>query len=168
MCWICLLPDSSWYQCSIWARHWDENVAILMKFSSLAAPEVVKLTTSSAANDDNFIKRTTFPFQWMTSFNMADEISGNLTAFRVLTYSVPWTTQIPQRFRSSGLGWSRSRTWASSHRHPRRCRCRGHCPGRGPDTLPGCRHQAPRGHLCHDHGTLPYAPTTRCQPLENI
>ena len=34
-----------------------------MKFSSLAALEVVILTTSSAANDENFIQITTFPFQ---------------------------------------------------------------------------------------------------------
>ena len=38
-----------------------------MKFSSLAALEVVKMTTSSAANDKNFIKITTFPFQCCTS-----------------------------------------------------------------------------------------------------
>ena len=35
-----------------------------MKFSSLAALEIVKMTTSSAASDDNFIKMTTFPFHW--------------------------------------------------------------------------------------------------------
>ena len=43
--------------------HWNENVVILTKFSSLAALEVVILTTSSAASDENFIKTTTFPFQ---------------------------------------------------------------------------------------------------------
>ena len=35
-----------------------------MKFSSLAALKVVKMTTSSAASDENFVKMTTFPFQW--------------------------------------------------------------------------------------------------------
>ena len=35
-----------------------------MKFSSLAALEVVKMTTSSAARDENFIKMMTFPSQW--------------------------------------------------------------------------------------------------------
>ena len=39
----------------------DEN---FIKFSSLAALEVVKMTTSSAASDENFIKMTTFSFQW--------------------------------------------------------------------------------------------------------
>ena len=38
--------------------HWNENVVILMKFSSL-----VILTTFSAASDENFIKMKTFPFQ---------------------------------------------------------------------------------------------------------
>ena len=37
----------------------------LTKFSSLAALEVVKMTTSSAASDENFIKMMTFPFQWV-------------------------------------------------------------------------------------------------------
>ena len=39
---------------------WNGNVLILMKFSSLAALDVVKMTTSSAANDENFFKMTTF------------------------------------------------------------------------------------------------------------
>ena len=34
-----------------------------MKLSSLAALEVVKMTTSSAASDENFVKMTTFSFQ---------------------------------------------------------------------------------------------------------
>ena len=42
------------------------NVIILMEFSSLAALEVVILTTSSAANDENLIKMTTFPFHGIT------------------------------------------------------------------------------------------------------
>ena len=50
--------------CPIFTKpHWNENVIILMKFSSLAALEVVILTTFSAASDENFIKMTTFPFQ---------------------------------------------------------------------------------------------------------
>ena len=42
--------------------HWNENVFILMKFSSLAALKVVKMTTSSAASDENFVKRRHFRF----------------------------------------------------------------------------------------------------------
>ena len=41
--------------------HWNWHV-ILTKFSTLAALEVVILTTSSAASDENFIKMTTFSF----------------------------------------------------------------------------------------------------------
>ena len=43
--------------------HWNGNVFILMKSLSLAALEVVKMTTSSAASDENFVKMTTFSFQ---------------------------------------------------------------------------------------------------------
>ena len=47
--------------------HWNKNVVILTKFSSLAALEVVILTTSSAASDEHFIKMKTFPFQWYST-----------------------------------------------------------------------------------------------------
>ena len=43
--------------------HWNGKVFILMKCSSLAALEVIKMTTSSAASDENFVKMTTFLFQ---------------------------------------------------------------------------------------------------------
>ena len=43
--------------------HWNENVFILMKSSSLAALKVVKMTTFGAASDENFIKMMTFSFQ---------------------------------------------------------------------------------------------------------
>ena len=43
--------------------HWNENVIILMKSSSLAAPKVVKMTTFGAASDETFIKMMTFSFQ---------------------------------------------------------------------------------------------------------
>ena len=43
--------------------HRNGNVFILMKLSSLAALEVVKMTTSSAVSDENFVKMTTFLFQ---------------------------------------------------------------------------------------------------------
>ena len=45
--------------------HLKRKCHILMRFSSLSAPEVVMLTTSSAANDENFIKMTSFPFYSM-------------------------------------------------------------------------------------------------------
>ena len=45
--------------------HWNENVFILMKSSSLAVPKVVKMTTFGAASDETFIKMMTFSFQCM-------------------------------------------------------------------------------------------------------
>ena len=45
--------------------HWNGNVFILTKSSSLAAPKVVKMTTFGAASDENFVKMTTFSFQWL-------------------------------------------------------------------------------------------------------
>ena len=47
-------------------KHWNETVIILTKFPSLPAPKVVNMTTSGAANDENFVK-ITFPFQWLAS-----------------------------------------------------------------------------------------------------
>ena len=49
--------------CWFIVNHENEDI-ILKKFSSLAAPEVVEMTPSSAASDKNFIKMT-FPFQWL-------------------------------------------------------------------------------------------------------
>ena len=43
--------------------HRNENVVVLTKFTTLAALEVVILTTSSAANVLNFVKLTPFPRQ---------------------------------------------------------------------------------------------------------
>ena len=56
-------------------HYWNGNVFILMKFSSLAALKVVKMTTSSAASDENFVKMTTFSFQciWVI---MVTAVSG--------------------------------------------------------------------------------------------
>ena len=40
-------------------EHWNGNVNILTKFSWLAAQALVKMTTSSAAKDENLVKMTT-------------------------------------------------------------------------------------------------------------
>ena len=48
---------------NVYTLLWTGYVFILMKFSSLAALEVVKMTTSSAASGENFVKMTTFSFQ---------------------------------------------------------------------------------------------------------
>ena len=44
-------------------QHWNGNVVILTKSSSLAATKVVKMTTFGATSDENFVKMTTFLFQ---------------------------------------------------------------------------------------------------------
>ena len=64
--WINVVQDV-WSHMSSPDHHWNKNVVILTKFSSLAALEVVILTTSSAASDEHFIKMKTFPFQWQWS-----------------------------------------------------------------------------------------------------
>ena len=43
-------------------QHWNWNVVILMKYSSLAASKVVISTTFDATSDENFVKMTTFVF----------------------------------------------------------------------------------------------------------
>ena len=50
------------YRYTIRAQHWNGNLVILMNFSSLAAPIVIKLTTFSSGSDENFIKIMTFTF----------------------------------------------------------------------------------------------------------
>ena len=61
------IPDSAEPRLELFypPLHWNGNVFILMKFSSLAALKVVKMTTSSAASDEHFVKMTTFSFQWI-------------------------------------------------------------------------------------------------------
>ena len=48
-------------------RHWNGTVVILTQFSLLAAPEVVKMTTSRVASDENFVKMTIYPFHCQTT-----------------------------------------------------------------------------------------------------
>ena len=50
-----------WIACMEQSIHRNGNV-ILIKFASLAAPEVVIMTTSSAANDEKFVQMPTFRF----------------------------------------------------------------------------------------------------------
>ena len=71
-----------------------------MKFSSLAALEVVILTTFSAASDENFIKMKTFPFQCpeLHKFN-----------FAILAH-----TYLNSR---NGIIWSFPRLIAKHHKH---------------------------------------------------
>ena len=45
-------------------EHWNGNVVILRKLSSLIAPKVVKMTISGAVTDGNFVKMSTYPCRW--------------------------------------------------------------------------------------------------------
>ena len=75
--------------------HWNKNV-ILTKFSSLAALEVVILTTSSATSDENFIKMKIFPFQckWNT-YRITGPLWGKSTGH--LMY-FPWKVPVMWSF----------------------------------------------------------------------
>ena len=44
-------------------QHWNGNAAIFMKFPSPVALDVMKITTSNAGNDENFVKMMIIPFQ---------------------------------------------------------------------------------------------------------
>ena len=56
---------------------------------ALAAPEVVILTTSGAASDENFVKMTTFPFSEMVlliaSFGYFESYNNTATVFVLLS-----------------------------------------------------------------------------------
>ena len=51
--------------------HRSDHVIILTKYSSLAAPEVVILTTSGVASNENFAKMKKCPFQCLETVNLA-------------------------------------------------------------------------------------------------
>ena len=52
--------------------HWNGYAIILMKFSSLAAVKVVKMTTFSAAGDENSFKMTTFSIPCLCNLSPAN------------------------------------------------------------------------------------------------
>ena len=55
-------------------KYCNGYAVILTKLSSLAAPEAVKYhATSCAANDEDFVKMTTFPFQCMKAIWFIDD-----------------------------------------------------------------------------------------------
>ena len=60
---LCIHLEPHKQRSNLFLKHWNEYVIILTKFLSLAAPEVVKMTSSNTASDENFIKMT-FPFIW--------------------------------------------------------------------------------------------------------
>ena len=70
--------------------HRNGNVFILMKLSSLAALEVVKVTTSSAASDENFVKMTTFLFQCGRIFFMVTSMAPGQSLWSVSEWVNVW------------------------------------------------------------------------------
>ena len=76
--------------------HWNGNVVILMKFSSMAALKVVILTTFSAANDEDFVKMTTFSCQWYKN--------GILPVWRFLLW---YKTILPLSYFHTGISYTR-------------------------------------------------------------
>ena len=69
-----------------------------MIFSSLASLEVVMLTTSSAASDENFIKMLTLPFQCIYMY-------GFLQPFLLCRTKHSFIVTGPPLFPASGLPW---------------------------------------------------------------
>ena len=59
---------------------WNRNIVVLTKWSSLAAPEVVIMTTPGAVNDDNFVKMKTFVLQWTRSLTIDHQNPCHLAA----------------------------------------------------------------------------------------
>ena len=60
-------------------------IAVLMRFPSLAALDVVIMTTSSAADDGNFVGMTTFPYRCNSRVICDRDISG---VYIVITMSI--------------------------------------------------------------------------------
>ena len=69
--------------------HWHENAILLMKFLSLAALEVVILTTSSAASNENLIKMKMFPVSVDISRESPLEFPSNI----LVDYLLLWGCQ---------------------------------------------------------------------------
>ena len=59
-----------------------------MKFSSLAAPKVVILTTFGAASDEDFIKMKTFSFQCNSVKQDGNQIIGNVLLRNILNENI--------------------------------------------------------------------------------
>ena len=68
---------------------WKENTVILNKFPTLAAPEVVKATTSGAANDENLLNMT-FLFQCSSLLELRSDACS--TCSHLLAATLPIAT----------------------------------------------------------------------------
>ena len=75
--------------------HWNKTLFILTKLSSLAVQEVVKMTTSSAAGDENFIRMTTFSFQCRYQQFLGERLSLSPIIWLSDSNILPSFSQIP-------------------------------------------------------------------------
>ena len=71
--------------------HWNGNVVILMKFSPLAAPEVVILTTSVAARGENFVKMMTFSGAVMLCVKFLNCLEFHLIQFEEVSHDLSYS-----------------------------------------------------------------------------
>ena len=90
---------SFWRVCGDNALHWNGNVVILMKFSSLAASEVVSLTTYDAISDENFAKTITFPFQCMSCLHTSTP------ELYIAFLNTAWIIVPPYHFLKHSMTW---------------------------------------------------------------
>ena len=90
---MCVIPirrvncESSGVLGMVFFIHWNSNIS-LVKFSPLAAPEVVKMTTFVEASDENFVKRTIFLFQ-------GNDVGNFWGLILYLFYQVTWKPSEP-------------------------------------------------------------------------
>ena len=80
-------------------------VVILAKFSSLAAPKVVKMTTFGAASHENF-KMTTFSFQWWSKSFTSEDKDLTLLILHSKCYGV-LATFVRANVQKCAMGWFR-------------------------------------------------------------
>ena len=94
---------------SLTSVHWNINVVILMKFSSLAALKVVILTTFNAASGENFVETTTFLFQCIFQ-NLPVKLvlsEGHITPLiTLLITSQHWFTKWRGAVRQEAITWT--------------------------------------------------------------
>ena len=81
--------------------HWKQKVVILTTFSSLVAPEVVRMTTSGAASDEKVVNMTTFWFQCSALWVWVTKSQWYGKYFHVVILSVSLSYRTDSRFAPS-------------------------------------------------------------------
>ena len=108
---------------NLYNSHWNGNALILMKLSSLATVQVVKMTIFSAFSDEIFIKITTFPlsvsYQIMYLHNSIIVLYNAIIDKKELTSMIPWFMQYHNLISSFRYidRWSCSELWSSLIRY---------------------------------------------------